>query len=750
MVKNQHMEELSVLELTNKYNFIVPEIQREYVWGKNENQILDSFFNDITEKYQNLEALTKVSYRELKNTINPTLNEDFTKDTLAIIENELEKFQSNRSMNIGFLYSYKPNYYIYNDTSEDVYLIDGQQRFTTLFISLFYFAVLESRLDDFKSIFRINLTIEKIAFDYRVRTITHNFLIDLIANTKTKDDLKDILNKTWFLSEYGNDTSILALLGTFTKLNKKYPNEEKGYFDFLLNHIKFWHFKTEETSQGEELYITMNSRGKSLSENEILRAKLFEKLSKQEVKKKGQDWEDWQDFFWNKKGPNENSDNGFNEFLRWVQILNMVSRGKIDIDNEDEESKDKKAIIDVIKWEKKDLKLDSNYLSIKEIENTFTAVVYLFNKFSYISIGNTYSNYLNKELLDLNWLCPLTGSAIGQKECFRILPVIQYIKLLNEEGKSINDHQLYRVIRYFYNLNEIESVNKSPNVACINAIKLITDLAKISTDIADVSKLAHVSKTLLTEEEKYKFWLYKSSNNRVLIEQEFWETEDHKLNSGRIGHLIQASFETFETIDEFNYENNFGEIRKLEFNLSNFIVIKNNYFNLNPDKGAKTVSGTLWGYLIPTTYYTVSNYGTNKVITCQRSDYQALISKEYLRMVLEIEPGGTRSDYLLAKAKNIFSNYSESQNLKDEVDLKIQLFCYFILLNEIESWYWHKGKNFGCYDKSIDTDFQCLFSNKTLFQHFDQKWGGADWRNVDCNPLLDGKDYFSKLVDSSY
>lgn len=749
MVKNQQMEELNVKELANKYNFIVPEIQREYVWGKNENQILDSFFNDLTEKYQNLEALTKVSYTELKNTINPALNQDFTKDTLAIIENELEKFQSNRSMNIGFLYSYKPNYYIYNDTSEDVYLIDGQQRFTTLFIALFYFAVLENKLDDFNTIFRINLTIDKIGFDYRVRTITHNFLIDLIAKTRTGNDLKDIANKTWFLSEYGNDTSIIALLGTISKLNRKYPNEEKGYFDFLLNHVKFWHFKTEETSQGEELYITMNSRGKSLSENEILRAKLFEKLTKQEVKIKGQDWEDWQDFFWSKKDLNENSDNGFNEFLRWVQILNMVSRSNIDIDNEDEESKDKKAIIDVIKWEKKGLKLDPKYLSIKEIETTYKAVEYLFNNFSFKSLDNLYPIYFNRELLDNNWLCPSTGSVIGQKDCFRLLPVIQYIKLLNEQGKSIDNNQLYRVIRYFYNLNEIESVNKSPNVACINAIKLITDLTKISTDIADVSILANVSKTLLTEEEKYKFWLYKSCNNRVLIEQEFWETEDHKLNSGRIGHLIQASFETLESLDEFQYENDFRKARESVFTLSKFQSLKNKFFALNPfDK--KNISNELRGFLLPSNYYSVSNYGNHKIITCQRNDFQVLISKEFLKMVFEIEPTETSDQYFLRAAKNHFSKYGSTDKLVDEIDLKIQVFTYFIILNNKGLWDWNKGKNFGCYDKSSDIDFLCLFSNKTLFQHYDQKWGGADWRNVDCNPLFDGTDYFSKLIDSSY
>ena len=752
MVTHQQMEELSIRELAGKYNFIVPEIQREYVWGKNERQILDAFFTDISEKFDGLENLSEKCYRELKASVGPVLNEPFHPDNLSLIEKALDRFEANRSMNIGFLYSYKPNYYIFNDASEDVYLIDGQQRFTTLFIALFYFAVLEGndKLNEFESIFRINTSLEKIGFDYRVRTITHNFLIDLIRSTKTKEDLKDIGNKTWFLAEYGNDTSIKAILGTFLKLNKSYPEAVTGYFDFLLNHVKFWHFKTEETSEGEELYITMNSRGKSLSDNEILRATLFGKLVKNEVRQKGQDWEDWQDFFWIKRGNNENADNGFNEFLRWVQILTMVNGCKIDTENEDEEGIDKKAIIDVIKWEREGIKLDAKYLLITDIGSYFKAVEYLFMKFAIPDLEITYSNYLNKAMLDNKWLCPATGVTIGQKECFMLLPVIQYIKLLIEQGKLPDKIDLYRVIRYFYNLNSIESVNKSPNVACINAIKLITDLIKKSTDIADVTELQKVSKTLLTEEEKYKFWLYKKSENRSLIEQEFWAAEDHKLNSGRIGHLIQATFETLTEIEAFKYENDFKKVRKLDFDLSKFKLLKNKFLALNPDYEKQNVSDKLWGFLIPTTYYTVSDYGSNKIITCQRNDYQALISKEFLRMVFEIDVNETRENYLIKTAKQVFKKYSDINKLKDEADLKTQLFSYFILLMDKNLWSWNGGKNFGCYHQTDETDFESLFSNKNLFQHYDQKWGGAGWRNVKYETLLNGDDFLQKIEDSSF
>ena len=112
----------------------------------------------------------------------------------------------------GFLYSYRPDYYVFNDRNEDVYLIDGQQRFTTLFLLLFYFSLRESRYDEFIELFRFDRELEKIAFDYRVRTLTHNFIVDLISNCKVYSDLAEINRKTWFLSNYQHDVTVKGCL----------------------------------------------------------------------------------------------------------------------------------------------------------------------------------------------------------------------------------------------------------------------------------------------------------------------------------------------------------------------------------------------------------------------------------------------------------------------------------------------------------------------------------------------------------
>ena len=82
------MEEINIEELLTK-KIVIPEIQREYVWGNNED-VVSQFLKDLNKKI---------------------------------------KDQKNK-INIGFLYTY--------NKGKENYLIDGQQRFTTIFLLLVY------------------------------------------------------------------------------------------------------------------------------------------------------------------------------------------------------------------------------------------------------------------------------------------------------------------------------------------------------------------------------------------------------------------------------------------------------------------------------------------------------------------------------------------------------------------------------------------------------------------------------------
>src|SRR5690606_23941684 len=92
------LEELSVQQLAEKYNFIVPEIQREYVWGNNEYQILDKFFIDIKEEIKETNGNdNSIQINELQKML-----DSVDEQAKTIILNSIEKL-SKRDLNIGFL-----------------------------------------------------------------------------------------------------------------------------------------------------------------------------------------------------------------------------------------------------------------------------------------------------------------------------------------------------------------------------------------------------------------------------------------------------------------------------------------------------------------------------------------------------------------------------------------------------------------------------------------------------------------------
>src|SRR5680860_1396716 len=157
MSKNKSMEEVSVEQLISNYNLVVTEIQREYVWGLNTHGILETFISDIKEGYKSHRKDQNKSNNELE-ILNKLLLQADELAKASIKNMILELGINENPMNIGFLYSYRPDYYVYNDRNEDVYLIDGQQRFTTLFFMLFYFAIKENRKEDFEAVSYTHLT----------------------------------------------------------------------------------------------------------------------------------------------------------------------------------------------------------------------------------------------------------------------------------------------------------------------------------------------------------------------------------------------------------------------------------------------------------------------------------------------------------------------------------------------------------------------------------------------------------------
>lgn len=228
------MDKKNIEELLGNY-MVVPEIQREYVWGSNKN-IVNQFIDSIKD---------------------------------------------NKDINVGFLYSYS------NGNQE--YIIDGQQRLTTLVLCLYYASLMQKEYyNDFKSLLKVNSP--NMAFTYRVRSNTEEFMQCLFNSGLYKE--KEIKDSKWYHTCYDSDLSISSMIALLNYLDEIKFNVK---YNDILN-IKFWYYPIDETSLGEDLYITMNSRGKTLDNAEKLKPLLFEK-SRKELKNWGKIWDDWEDFF---------------------------------------------------------------------------------------------------------------------------------------------------------------------------------------------------------------------------------------------------------------------------------------------------------------------------------------------------------------------------------------------------------------------------------------------------------------------
>lgn len=296
MKRQAYLRDENLLTLLSLHDFIIPEIQREYVWGSKDNseRILKPFLESIKSG--------------------------------AHVDEHCHYAHGLENVHMGFLYSYKPQYIKdITDRITDEYLIDGQQRFTSLFLLLFVRAVRENRLVDFNNLIRWEDG--NIAFDYKVRQLTHQFVKDLVCHVQNGGNqvLNDVVEGNypcWLMDDYLQDTTISNMIGALKCISAVFGNDEDLYYDYLLTRIHFWHFKTDVTSQGEELYITMNSRGEELSDNEVQKARKLKVANQLEW---GPRWEEWQTFFWRNRtkggAKNVDADKGFNNLLFCVEAM---------------------------------------------------------------------------------------------------------------------------------------------------------------------------------------------------------------------------------------------------------------------------------------------------------------------------------------------------------------------------------------------------------------------------------------------
>ena len=455
------IEQYSIEQLIGKFTLFVPEIQRDYVWGAKDN---------------------------IANVMIP-----FLKSLDYNLKNDSK-------YNIGFLYSYK-------NSNIDNYIIDGQQRFTTIVLLLYVLSVQDSnKYSDFCTL--IGVDKPTMHFSYNVRPQTETFLRRLfISKMITK---RDISNQTWYMSEYDDDMSVMSMINAVDSICSILSDLHYITFDKILQQVYFWYFNVDETSQGEELYITMNSRGQKLTEAEQLKPYLFDQWqnNKQHSDDKhdyGKLWDDWEEIFYSQKRDQDISsvDIAMNTFLRVVY-----------------EMETEKECIDGVP-------VRNDVLSLHLIYRYMNAML----------------DYGKSEWPKL----------LSEDKSYRPQLLLKALIANGLKPRHI-EQDTGRVLRIFTNI----VTRRKYNITHRELLVFLKSFSKSSSSLYDfILENPTLSSTVFDEHELIKIKIYKFFENQPQIQHQielaFAENESIKVWRGNIKPLIEWSLSEDATISSFNF-----------------------------------------------------------------------------------------------------------------------------------------------------------------------------------------------------
>ena len=288
MLNKQTAEKISFWNLIQSTRIEIPIIQRDYAQGRLEQE-------KIRERFLN--ALCT------------SLNEE-------------------KSIELDFVYG--------SQVDDALQLLDGQQRLTTLFLLHFYFAN-KDQVD--------NTTKGKLLnFTYETRISSREFCESLIndvfdiTNLESNAKISELItDKPWFFLSWQQDPTIAAMLNMLDAIHTKFYNIHNGWIKLTeKNVIQFYHLNLDNFGRSDDLYITMNARGKALTAFENFKALLEKQINDEEWEDKDKQFNEkfaykidnqWTDLLWRYR----NKENSIDEyFLQLISNLYLVNKRELD------------------------------------------------------------------------------------------------------------------------------------------------------------------------------------------------------------------------------------------------------------------------------------------------------------------------------------------------------------------------------------------------------------------------------------
>lgn len=714
----------NIKELLKEEELIIPEIQRDYVWGDNE-LVIKRFINNI------------------------------------------KNMKDNEELDIGFFYSYK----IYENFNA---LIDGQQRITTLILLSWYVGVDNTKLNNFKFKVRENSNnfLEKLLEQKSAE-------IPAIDGKKISDKIK---NSIWYKRIWDNDPTVKSILNALDIIDKELDNEKENIKNKIDN-IKFSCIEAGDRRLETE-YILLNKRGVNLTNSEQLKAILTEDIeNKNEWLEK---WEkDWQDILWECKGENiYNTDNIWNAVLYWVRDIYVIENN-ICKDNDKEkinydfdligiEKENKEKVLKILDWiipvlETINYKFDiiqkeckfviddieskiqgkvganKEYsLAIKE-KALFYSILYLINNINIIKDKNIQLDTIIEFILKTHNIYIGEGTAeeikrniakyntmeIRGRDSFEGIPKTITINIAEFSGIFHEIIELEK-IRIFRNLIQNSNINAS------NLHNVVNSLKKFNNNVYKLGELDVLNKEQ-QEEEALKLEIFEKYEEYKDI---IIKIENNNLFKGKIKKILLLFLSIKEKDEKLNdnyklkdfYKNKKDILLKL---LENKNIEFQNLFNIYKELDLN--KNKIWGELLLEDDVHKSNKNYIWLISNEEYAFLKLVYLNIINIDKNISDNSIRLEEFLNKnRKENIQNKLDIKNSEDFFKItepKYQLYILYIIGYDNGYFIFTKinnHKNFGIYgnqykykDKNKNSLENSPFNHKLVFQSYRYIWRGG-------------------------
>ena len=714
----------NIKELLKEEELIIPEIQRDYVWGDNE-LVIKRFINNI------------------------------------------KNMKDNEELDIGFFYSYK----IYENFNA---LIDGQQRITTLILLSWYVGVDNTKLNNFKFKVRENSNnfLEKLLEQKSSE-------ISAIDGKKISDKIK---NSIWYKRIWDNDPTVKSILNALDVIDKELDNEKENIKNKIDN-IKFSCIEAGDRRLETE-YILLNKRGVNLTNSEQLKAILTEDIeNKNEWLEK---WEkDWQDILWECKGENiYNTDNIWNAVLYWVRDIYVIENN-ICKDNDKEkinydfdligiEKENKEKVLKILDWiipllkiinynldiiqEKCQFEKDSiinikdtiqgneKYSLIIKEKALFYSILYLINNINIkdkniqldtiiefiLKTHNIYIGEGTAEEIKRN-IAKYNTMEIRGRDSFDEIPKTITINIAEFSGIFHEIIELEK-IRIFRNLIQNSNINAS------NLHNVVNSLKKFNNNVYKLGELEGLNKEQ-QEEEALKLEIFeKYEEYRDII----IEIENNNLFKGKIKKILLLFLSIKEKDEKLNdnyklkdfYKNKKDILVKL---LENKNIEFQNLFNIYKELDLN--KNKIWGELLLEDDVYKSN--KNYIWLISNEEY-AFLKLVYLNIInIDKNISDNKIDLYnfvdTIRKENIINklNIKNNEDFLEITEPKYQLYILYIIGYDNKYYIFDEigniNKNFGIYGNGIKFENKkieemlkkSIFNHKLVFQSYKKIWRGG-------------------------